>query len=218
MARKIDFVLKFSIYLITNRHLLPPKRDLVETVEEALRGGVGAVQLREKDLSSKELYRLALELCDITHKYNAIFIVNDRLDIAMAVGADGVHLTTQSLPIRIVRRIAGENVIIGVSTHSLDEIENAKIQGADYVTFSPIYFTPSKAKYGPPQGIEALSEACKVSGDLSVIALGGITKDRVKEVVKTGASGIAVVSAIMAAEDPYKASKELVMRGSSIFK
>ncbi len=201
---------RLSPYLITDRHKLPPGRDLLETIDEALRGGVRAVQLREKDLTPKEIYDLARKIRSLTKEYGALFFINDRLDIAMAVGADGVHLTTQSIPTEAVREVAGEKVIIGVSTHSIEELLTAKRQGADYVTFSPIFFTPSKAMYGPPKGITALEMACKLAGDLPVIALGGIKKDQVKQVMEAGAAGIAVVSFIISSKDPFKAAKELL--------
>lgn len=198
----------FSLYLVTDRKQLPGG-DLCAAVEGALRGGVRAVQLREKDLASRELYELALRLREITSRQGARLFINDRLDIALAAGADGVHLGESSLPVGRVRGIAGERLLIGVSCHSLEGALAAQEGGADFITFSPVFFTPSKACYGEPVGIERLAEACRRLR-IPVFALGGIKPENVPVVLSRGAHGVALISAILAAGDPENAARELL--------
>ncbi|TNF51562.1 MAG: thiamine phosphate synthase [Deltaproteobacteria bacterium] len=194
-------MIDFSLYLITDRSQVANGHTLYAAVEAALQGGVKAVQLREKDLSPEALLRLAKELRTLTMSHGALLFINDNVDIALAVNADGVHLGEHSEATEIIRAKVGGEMLIGVSTHSKEEIERAAKQGADFVTFGPVYATPSKAKYGKPQGLEKLSEACRNSS-IPVFALGGITSERVTEVQQAGASGIALISAIIASSDP----------------
>ncbi len=202
MPNPIDF----NLYLITNRHQIAAGHTLLSAIDSALQGGVKAVQLREKDLSATELLPLARELRELTDRYDARLLINDHIDIALAVHADGVHLGGHSLPTDIIRQRIGPDLLIGVSTHSKDEISLAARQGADFVTFGPVYATPSKAAYGAPQGPEALAEACRCSS-VPVFALGGITPARAVEVHQAGASGIALISAIIASPDPRTATE-----------
>lgn len=196
----------FDIYLITDRLSLPPERLLLDTLEQALDGGVRAVQLREKDLSAKDLFELAVKIRALTRRYDARLLINDRIDVALAVDADGVHLAHNSLPVALARELLGPHKLIGVSTHQLDEIHTAARNGADFLTFSPIYQTPSKIAYGPPQGLERLRHACQISS-LPIFALGGIRLDRIHEVRAAGAHGAAVISAIFSAADPSGAAR-----------
>jgi len=198
----------FTLYLITDRHQVPPGRTLAGTIEAALRGGVRAVQLREKDLSAGELLPLAKELRAITRRYQAKLLVNDRIDVALAVDADGVHLGGHSLPASVARRLLGPERLIGVSTHHLDEIEVAARAGADFVTFGPVFATPSKAVYGPPVGLAALCAAC-TAGPLPVFALGGIHAGHLSQLQTSGIQGLAVISAIIAALNPEDAARSL---------
>jgi thiamine-phosphate pyrophosphorylase len=199
----------FSLYLITDRKILPPGRSIIETVRAALEGGVRAIQLREKDLSAREFYSLALELRCLTRRNNAMLLINDRIDITMAVEADGVHLGRQSLPTEAARRILGPDKLIGVSTHHVREVLAAQKEGADFVTFGPVYHTPSKAPYGPPVGIGKLREACS-SANIPVFALGGVKKNRLTEIEATGAAGAALISAILADPSPTAATRIFV--------
>ena len=153
----------FSLYLITDRRQVPPGRTLTETVRAALEGGVKAVQLREKDLPAAELYPLALELRALTREYGAKLLVNDRIDVALAVGADGVHLGGHSLPTAAARQLLGPNRLIGVSTHRPEEIAAAQRDGADFVTFGPVFHTPSKAAFGEPVGLDQLLSLIHIS-------------------------------------------------------
>jgi thiamine-phosphate pyrophosphorylase len=199
----------FGLYLITDRKLVPEGSNLFAIVEQALAGGVRAVQLREKDLPADELFRYAVELRDLTARYGASLLINDRIDIALAVVADGVHLGEHSLPTSVARRLLGSEATIGRSTHRVEDIVQAAAEGADFVTFSPIYFTPSKAPYGQPQGLAPLRRACAASR-LPVLALGGIRQDRIRAVRAAGASGVALISAVLTAADPEAATRALL--------
>lgn len=205
MPNPIDF----TLYLITDRHQVPGGRTLTATVEAALRGGVRAVQLREKDLSAADLLPLAAELRTLTRRFGARLLINDRIDVALAVEADGVHLGGHSLPATVARRLLGPQRLIGVSTHHPDEVAAAAAAGADFVTFGPIFATPSKAAYGPPLGLHALSTACQAA-PLPIFALGGIKTGHRPLLHARGAYGVAVISAVIAAQDPESASRNLL--------
>ena len=208
MSNPVDF----NLYLITDRTQVAAKQTLLSAIEEALRAGVKAVQLREKDLSAAELLPLARELRELTRLYAARLLINDHIDLALAVHADGVHLGGHSLPTDVVRHMVGPNLLIGVSTHSHAEITLAARLGADFVTFGPVYATPSKAAFGAPQGLSALSQACLVSS-LPVFALGGMTTSKVAEVLQAGAHGIALISAILASPNPRTAAEAFIACG-----
>jgi thiamine-phosphate pyrophosphorylase len=200
----------FRLYLITDRQQTGG-RSLTEVVRQALEGGVRAVQLREKDLSSAALYRLAAELRLLTSEFNARLIINDRPDVALAVEADGVHLGVNSLPVAVVRRLLGKDTIIGYSAHAIDEALSAQSDGADFVTFGPVYFTPSKAEYGTPCGVNKLAEAA-VALNIPVFALGGISETEIPEVLTASVRGVALISAVMAASDPRAAAASLLKK------
>lgn len=201
----------FNLYLITDRKQLPAGRDLIDTVAAALAGGVRAVQLREKDLAAAELYPLARELRALTARHGARLLINDRLDVALAAGADGVHLGGHSLPVAGARSILGPDKLIGVSTHHPEEVAAARHNGADFVTFGPVYFTPSKAVYGEPAGLAPLREIC-AAAPLPVFALGGITLERLPELHAAGCHRVALISAILAADDPTAAAAAILAR------
>ncbi len=191
---KVDF----SLYLITDGRQM--KSPFYEGIEDALKGGLQALQLREKDLSVRQLYATACRLREITSRYGARLFVNDRLDVALSVEADGIHLAGTSIPPRAVHKVTGGKMIIGVSTHTLEEAIEAEREGADFITFGPVYKTPSKKKYGPPVGIEKLKEVAeKVS--IPVFGLGGIKIERVQDVLKAGAQGVALISAILSSDN-----------------
>ena len=196
--------LGFRLYLITDRATSP--RPPVEVVEECLGAGLRAVQLREKDLEVRELLALATPLREATRHHAARLLVNDRADVALAVGADGVQRTHASLPVAALREITPPGFLIGASAHSTAEAREAAAQGADFVVFGPVYDTPSKRGYGPPQGLAAL-EAAAAAATRPVLAVGGITPERVGEVRAAGAAGVAVISAIYGAARPADATK-----------
>ncbi len=199
-------LLDFSLYFVTDRKQTGG-RPLVDVVRAALDGGVRAVQLREKDLEGGELYRLAEELRILTARYTARLLINDRIDVALAVDADGVQLGQDSFPMITARQLLVPKKMIGVSTHSPVEIEAAR--GADFLVFGPLYFTPSKAAYGEPQGLQRLRQAVTQSA-VPVIAIGGIKKEQITEVINAGAHGIGVITAISTAADPAQAAQELL--------
>jgi thiamine-phosphate pyrophosphorylase len=182
-----------KLYLITDRKYFPPEK-LLENFEAALKGGVRDIQLREKDLSLSDLFSLALVLRQMTERYDARLYINGRLDIALMVDADGVHLPEDGLPPNEVKA-RYPYLLVGVSTHSLEAARQAEEDGADFITFSPIFATPSKEQYGEPQGLEKLQSVTQ-SVQIPVLALGGIDKHRINTVLKTGAHGVAMISAI----------------------
>lgn len=184
-------------------------RDLVTVVGECLAAGLPAVQVREKDLPAGELAALCRRLRGPTRERGALLIVNDRVDVALATGADGVQRTGTSLPIDAIRAIAGTRLVIGASVHSLEDAVEAESGGADWVVFGPIYDTPSKRAYGAPQGLDALA---KVTGRLRVpvVAIGGVTPARVREVRGAGAAGVAAIAAILDAASPADATRRFL--------
>lgn len=197
-----------SLYLITDRRNTR-ERPLIDMLERALAGGVRLVQLREKDLGGRELLELARSLRVLADKYGAKLLVNDRMDVARLARADGVHLGTRGFLARDARAFLGEDSIIGVSTHNMDEALAAEFEGADFITFGPVYSTPSKASYGEPVGLDALVRV-SAKARVPVYAIGGLTAERIKEVVSAGATGVALISAVMAAEDVRAAAKKIL--------
>jgi thiamine-phosphate pyrophosphorylase len=194
---------QLRLCLVTDRHH-GRGRDLATVVLECLAAGLPAVQVRDKELPPDELLALCLQLKRPVRESGALLIVNDRVDVALAAEADGVQRTSTSLPIDHIRAIAGRRLRIGASVHSLDEAVEAEAQGADWVVFGPVYDTPSKRRYGAPQGVDALR---KVTGRLRVpvVAIGGITPARVRQVREAGAHGVAVIAAILDAPSPADA-------------
>ncbi|MBI5665875.1 MAG: thiamine phosphate synthase [Nitrospirae bacterium] len=199
----------FRLYLITDRKLITRHLSLVTAVEKALKGGVKAIQLREKDLNTRELLKLAHKMRALTDKYKAQLFINDRFDIALAVGADGVHLTQNSIPVHAVRNTVKKKLVIGVSTHSLKEAKGAEKGGADFITLGPVYRTPSKLKYGAPVGLDTLR---KVTGKITipVFAIGGIKGDEINDVMEAGAYGVAMISEIFGAVDIREKARKIV--------
>lgn len=196
--------LGFSLYLITDRAAAP--RPPVDVVEECLAAGLRAVQLREKDLEARNLLALADTLREATRRHGARLIVNDRADVALAAGADGVQRTHASLPVTALREITPPGFLVGASVHSEAEAREAAAQGADFIVFGPVYDTASKRRYGPPQGLAALETVTRAV-DRPVLAVGGLTPERVPEVLAAGAAGVAVIGAIYAAARPADATK-----------
>ena len=213
--------INFKLYLITDRKIfhrpsrkgtLSPRdftSSIVNAVEKALKGGVKAVQLREKDLSTRQLLKLAYRMRELTEKFDAKLFINDRLDIALAVSADGVHLTQNSMPADAVRRVVKKAFLIGVSTHSLKEARQAEEAGADFVTFGPVYRTSSKLRYGRPLGLNVLKRIVKKI-KAPVFAIGGIKSGRIKDVKKAGANGVAMISEIFKAAGIQNKANEII--------
>lgn len=179
------------LYLITDRKACEP-RDLMDLIAAAAQAGVDLIQIREKDLSARAVCQIVERAVDIVKPYGTRLLVNDRFDIALACGAQGVHLTTQSLPPEVVRRQVGDQFIIGVSTHSLEDVRGAEKGGADFVVFGPVFATPSKRRYGLPQGLEKLAEVVN-QARLPVLGIGGIDLTNYQDVLACGASGVAAI-------------------------
>ncbi len=193
---------------MTDRHQTRG-RDLLEVIGQALRAGVRAVQLREKDLPARDMYHLAEKLLAMTRAAGAALLINDRVDVAMALAADGVHLTRRSLPPKESRDLLGPITLIGISCHSLADVREAVDGGADFVVLGPIFETPSKAAFGPPLTTRALRQA-RAAAPLPILAIGGINQARISDVMAAGADGVAVISAVMGAPDPGAAASELL--------
>jgi thiamine-phosphate pyrophosphorylase len=177
---------------ITDRRALEPK-PLLPWIQEAIRVGVDVVQIREKDLATRDLLGLVGAAVDAARGTATRLVVNDRLDVALAAGAAGVHLGTQSLPARVVRELVPRDFLVGVSCHSFEEALSAEVGGADYVVLGPIFQTPSKLSYGAPLGLAKLREVT-LQVKMPVLALGGITVECVRACLEAGAAGIAGIS------------------------
>ena len=198
-----------SLYLISDRNQTGD-RPLLEALDLALEGGGRLIQLREKDLTARDLFELAGRVRQLTRKFGAKLFINDRIDIAIAVDADGVHLPASSFNPMDARKLIGSDKLIGLSAHSAQDAIIAEREGADFVTFSPIYYTPSKADYGEPQGLERLEEVCN-KVNIPVYALGGIKQENVRDVMGRGASGVAMISAILGAKDIKAETEKLLV-------
>jgi thiamine-phosphate pyrophosphorylase len=199
---------ELSLCLVTDR-TQTRGRDLVAVVGECLAAGLPAVQVREKDLGAADLAFLCRRLVAPVRDAGAMLVVNDRVDVALAVGADAVQRTHTSLPVDDIRAIAGRRLRIGVSVHSLQDAVDAELKGADWITYGPVYDTPSKRPYGPPQGLERLAAVAR-GLRIPVVAIGGITPERVKDVRAAGARGVAAISSILAADSPADATRRFL--------
>ena len=199
--------INFRLYIVTDRHEAVG-RDLEEVVAAAAQGGAGAIQLREKDLSARDLYALGARLQAALAPYGVPLLINDRLDVALALDAAGVHLAGHSLPTAVARRVLGAEKLLGVSTHSVEEARRAAGDGADFIVFGPVFTTPSKVVYGPPQGLQQLTSVIR-QVSLPVLAIGGIDHTNLPQVMQAGAYGVAMIRAVLAAPDPYHATQQL---------
>ncbi|MHA1799571.1 MAG: thiamine phosphate synthase [Candidatus Helarchaeota archaeon] len=199
---------QLKLYLVTDRKLARD-RNFDEIILEAVRGGVTIVQLREKNLDARRYLEKALNLKNRLDECKVPFIINDRVDVAFASGASGVHVGQSDLPITHARRILGKNKIIGLSTNTVKQAIEAEKLGADYIAISPVFSTPTKTDIDPPVGIEGIPRFKKVV-KIPIIGIGGINKNNARAVIRAGCDGIAVVSAIMASENPKEAAAELI--------
>lgn len=196
----------FRLYLVTDRHQTAG-RPLLSVVGRAVRAGVHAVQLRERDLTARQLLALAMDFRQEIPKVE--LFINDRVDLALALPSHGVHLRESSLPTSVVRSMLRPRQLLGRSVHSIDGAVVAERQGADFVVLGPIYDTPSKRKYGPPLGLRVLEEAARQIR-VPIFAIGGITAARAREVRQAGGFGIAVMSSILSASNVEQATEALV--------
>jgi thiamine-phosphate pyrophosphorylase len=199
---------RLSLYLVTDP-VLCGSRGVEETCRLALESGVGTLQLRDKTASTRELIHMAAVLINLCRKHGALFIVNDRVDVAMSAGADGVHLGQDDMPVALARALLGTDAVIGASARSPREAESAWREGADYIAANLVFPTDTKTDLGEPLGLRAIAELKKAS-PLPLVAIGGINPSNVDVVRRAGADGIAVVSAIMAAKDVPEAVRALL--------
>lgn len=196
----------YSLYLVTDREILG-RRDLFTSIEEAIKGGVTIVQLREKTISSCEYYHLAMKLKEITDKYTIPLIINDRVDIALAVDADGVHLGPDDMPAAVARRLLGPGKLIGASANCIEEALNYQNQGADYLGVGALF--PTKTKNNTEHVSLELLRRVKNTVKLPVVGIGGISIENAPLVKAAGVDGIAVVSAILGCRDIKGAAQSL---------
>ena len=196
----------YSVYLVTDRDLLKG-RNLTEVIEEAILGGTSIVQLREKCASSLEFYEIAKEVKKVTDKYNVPLIINDRIDIALAIDASGVHLGQSDIPCSIARKILPQGKIIGVSAHNLNEAEKALKDGADYLGCGAVFNTSTK-KDVTTLSYEGLKEITD-NINIPVVAIGGINENNIMTLKGSGINGVAVVSSIIGKENVKGASEKL---------
>jgi len=196
-----------SLYLVTDRGMLSDI-SLPELVQQAVENGVTAVQLREKETPTREFIQIALELKKILDPINVPLIINDRVDIALAVGASGVHLGQHDMPVSIVRKLLDDEKIIGLSVETEHDVENAKSLDVDYLGVSPIFKTPTKTDTISEWGLDGLRKVAEISS-YPLVTIGGIHPENAEQVMQCGADGIAVVSAICAAQNPGKAAAQL---------
>ena len=199
-----------QLYVITDRRLTK-ERSLTEIVAQAIAGGAGIIQLRDKESSAKELVQTGLALRDVTRQTGAIFIVNDRVDVAMVVDADGAHLGQDDLPPIYARRIMGSKKIIGVSVGSVAEAIQAVADSADYVSIGSIFPTQTKPDAGDAVGTQLITEI-KNAVDVPVAAIGGITADNIAQVAGAGTDCAAVISAVVGADNVETAAQVLIQR------
>ncbi|MDR2855628.1 MAG: thiamine phosphate synthase [Methanomicrobiales archaeon] len=197
----------YSLYVVTDEEL-SYGRTHREIAEQAVRGGATVIQLRDKTRSAHDLFQIAREIAEVTRRAGVLSIVNDRLDIALGAGADGVHLGQDDLPIAVARRLAPPPFLIGISIHSIAQAEEAKRQGADYIAVSPVFETNSKSDAGPGHGLRMLSEVVHLV-QIPVIGIGGINHTNLHHLFDAGASGIAVISAIVSAPDISAAARAM---------
>lgn len=196
----------FRLYLVTDRQQTAG-RPLLSVVGRAVCAGLRAVQIRERDLPTRELLALAIDFQRAMP--DASFLINDRVDVALAVGACGAHLRESSLPASVVRSLLRPGQLLGRSVHSVEGVTEAERQGADFVVLGPIYETPSKQEYGPPLGLRVLQQAAGAVR-IPVFAIGGITAARAREARRAGAFGVAVLSSILGAANVERSTEALL--------
>lgn len=195
------------LYVITGSVFLKGRR-LEDVISDAIRGGADCIQLREKDLPARELLEMAIVLRRLTREKGIPFIVNDRLDIALAADADGVHLGQDDLPIGMARELLGSGKIIGISTHDSREAVDAERAGADYIGLGPVNPTETKPDAAAAIGADGVREVRR-HVSIPIVAIGGIKREHVAEIVRAGANGVAAISGIIGADDVYKAAREM---------
>ncbi len=200
-------LIDYSLYLVTDRGMLKGA-NFFHAVREAIRGGVTLLQLREKDVSSSDFYSIAVEMKKLANSYQVPLIINDRLDIALAVDADGLHVGQEDLPLEVARELLGPGKILGYSVSNLIEAEYGEKHGADYLGAGPVYHTGSKETATEPIGIDGIKRI-KKSVSIPVVGIGGIGMSNIVKVKESGIDGISVISAILGRDDINAAARDL---------
>jgi thiamine-phosphate pyrophosphorylase len=200
--------LSSRLLVVTDRHQTNG-RPLVSLLQRVLTAAGPVIQIRERDLSAGELVALAREVQTVTTPRRSQLLINDRIDVALALEGVGVHLRSNSLPVTIARQLLGVERLLGISVHTIEEAVEAESQGADYIILGPIYETPSKRSFGPPLGIHTLEQACRLVR-IPIVGIGGVTRARASEMRDAGAFGVAVIRAILGAADVESATHELL--------
>ena len=202
--------MNLELYVIIDRKMIRGKSSL-RVAREAIEGGATAIQLREKDMASRDLYNLALSFQKLAKERRVLFIVDDRVDIAKTCDADGVHLGSEDLPVKIARKLLGENKIIGATVRDLSQALKAQREGVDYLSLGPVFSTKTKRDLPPSRGLKAIIRI-KKKIKIPLIVIGGINKNNVASVIRAGADGVAIVSAVIRAENVREATRELLSR------
>jgi thiamine-phosphate pyrophosphorylase len=205
-VRKADAV-DWTLYLVTDSRLIG-QRSLVEVIGAAIRGGARVIQYREKRLTTRQMVASAGLIRQVCRQLGAVFLVNDRLDVALAVDADGVHLGQNDMPIGIARRLLGNKKLLGVSVHDARTMDEAINEGADHLSLSPVFATLTKPDHDEPLGLEGVRVLAGRSR-LPVVAIGGINLTNAGAVMRAGAHGVCVISAVLGAPDPELAARQL---------
>lgn len=200
--------LSWDVYLVTDR-ALSRGRSTLAVVTAAVAAGVSVVQLREKDLSTRDFYEEGLKIRDVLRSARVPLIINDRIDIALALDADGVHLGLTDMPADAARKVLGPNKLIGLSVERPHHITDESVAHADYLGVSPVFLTSTKAELVTAWGLKGLRTARALT-DLPLVAIGSVKKENARAVIEAGADSVAVVSAIVSADDPVAATRELL--------
>lgn len=201
---------QLRLYLVTDRDVCQG-RDLLEIISQAIEGGVTMVQLREKNCDTRQFIDIATKIKELLKPKHIPLIINDRVDVALAVDADGVHIGQSDMPYDMARKLLGADKIIGLSVENMEDVVEANKLNVDYIGVSPVFATPTKTDTAQPFGLEGLRKAVELSIHPTV-AIGGINKKTVKDVMACGVDGVAVVSAIIGADNPKEAAKKLIER------
>ena len=198
--------LDLSLYLVTDKS--DDVEKFLKTIEDGIKGGVSVVQIREKTADTLDFYNLALKVKEITTKYDVPLIINDRVDVALAIDAEGVHVGQSDMPCDVTRKLVGPDKIVGVSAATIDEAKKAEKDGADYIGSGAVF--PTATKDDAPKITKKDLKEIVNSINIPVVAIGGITLENAHELSDTGIAGLSVVSAIMSSDNPKKSSEELL--------
>lgn len=204
---KKELLKRPGIYLVTDRKALKGK-DVIKTLSSSLEAGIDIIQFRDKEASDREFFDIGKKIKDLLNKKDVLFIIDDRVDMALALDSDGVHLGQADMPVKEAREILGREKTIGLSTHSVEQLRHAMTEDIDYISVGPVFSTPTKPDY-KAVGIELVKIAAKESR-VPFVAIGGIDESNIKDVFSAGAKRAAVVRAILSADDPFLATKKLI--------